>query len=274
MELDPDIAGHYVLGVERDRLTTWGRLEAERTRELLARFLPAPPATILDVGGAEGAYALPLARNGYAVHLVDPVPAHINAARLASSVQPSHPLASAELGDARQLGATDSSVDAVLLLGPLYHLVEATDRARALAEAYRVLRPGGVLFAVGISRFASTHDGLKTGDIANPRFESIVEGDLLHGRHQNPDVEGHPEWFTLAYFHRPEELLEEVSSAGFQGDDLYAVEGAGAWMDLGDALDDPARRSSTLKAIRRVEREPSLLGSSPHLMVIATKPGR
>jgi ubiquinone/menaquinone biosynthesis C-methylase UbiE len=271
MDLDPDIASHYAQGVERDRLTSWGRLEAERTRELLLRFLPPAPATILDVGGAEGAYALPLARNGYTVHLVDPVASHIDAARSASSTQPSHPLATVELGDARQLEASDGSVDVVLLLGPLYHLVEASDRARALGEAHRVLRPGGVLFAAGISRFASTHDGLRTGDIADPLFEAIVEGDLDDGCHRNPDVEGHPEWFTLAYFHRPEELLGETQAAGFPDAELYAVEGAGAWMDLDRTLDDPTMRSSILRAIGRVEREASLMGASPHLMVIATK---
>jgi hypothetical protein len=64
-DLDPAIREHYGVGVERNRLTTWGRLEAERTRELLRRYLPEPPAVVLDVGGAEGAYALPLAAAGY-----------------------------------------------------------------------------------------------------------------------------------------------------------------------------------------------------------------
>ncbi|MGZ6671135.1 MAG: class I SAM-dependent methyltransferase, partial [Solirubrobacteraceae bacterium] len=68
-----DIAAFYDRGDEEGRLGDWGRLEFLRTRELLARFLPAPPATVLDVGGAAGAYALPLAAEGYAVHLVDPV---------------------------------------------------------------------------------------------------------------------------------------------------------------------------------------------------------
>jgi ubiquinone/menaquinone biosynthesis C-methylase UbiE len=271
MELDPEVALHYAQGVERDRLTTWGRLEAERTRELLARFLPPAPAVILDIGGAEGAYALPLARSGYAVHLIDPIPSHIEAARSASSAQSTHPLASVQLGDARDLATSDNAVDAVLLLGPLYHLVDAADRARALSEAHRVLRPGGVLFAVGISRFASTHDGLRSGYIADPRFEAIVEGDLRDGCHRNPDVEGHPEWFTIAYVHHPDELLDEARTAGFSNVEIYAVEGAGAWMGLDDYLDDADMRSTVLRAIRRVEREPSLLGSSPHLMVIATK---
>ena len=161
-----------------------------------------------------------------------------------------------------------------LLLGPLHHLVDASDRAAALAESYRVLRPGGTLFAAGISRFASTYDGLRSGAIADPRFEAIVEGDVDGGVHRNPDVAGRPEWFTLAYLHRPDELLDEVRSAGFSGAEIYAVEGVGALMDLDDALDDPDRRATVLRAIGRVEQEPSLLGASPHVMVIAAKPGR
>jgi SAM-dependent methyltransferase len=264
MELEPDIAAHYLQGVERDRLTTWGRLEAERTRELLARFL--------DVGGAEGAYALPLAHQGYLVHLIDPLPAHVVTARAASAAQPSSALASAEIGDARAIPRFAASTDAVLMLGPLYHLIDAGDRARALAEAHRVLRTGGVLLAAGISRFASTWEGLRHGFITQPAFEAMVLGDLRDGVHRNPDVEGHPEWFTLAFLHTPDGLRDEVRSAGFPDADVYAVEGLGAGADLDAALDDPIRRRTVLEAIARVEREPSLLGASPHLMAIATRP--
>ena len=178
------------------------------------------------------------------------------------------------VGDARNVPLSDDAADAVLLLGPLYHLIHVADRARAIAEARRLLRPGGTLFAAGISRFASTHDGLRSGAIADPRFEAIVEGDLRDGVHRNPEVAERPEWFTLAYLHRPDELLDEVRSSGFPDAEIYAVEGVGAGMDLDDPLDDPDGRATVLRAIRRVEQEPSLLGSSPHLMVVATKPGR
>jgi SAM-dependent methyltransferase len=272
MELDPAIVAHYAQGVERTRLTTWGRLEAERTRELLARFLPPPPAVVLDVGGAEGAYALPLAREGYVVHLVDPVLAHVEAARLASDAQTSTPLASADVGDARALALPDGTADAVMLLGPLYHLVDESDRARALAEARRVLRSGGVLLAAGISRFASTLDGLHAGAMTDPAFEAMVKGDLDDGVHRNPDVDGRPEWFTLAFVHTPSGLCHEVRAAGFPDAEVYAVEGVGAWADLEQALDAPGQRAAVLRAIARVEREPSLLGASPHLMAVATRP--
>jgi hypothetical protein len=72
-----EIAAYYERGNEEGRLGDWGRLEFLRTLELLTRFLPPPPATVLDVGGAAGAYALPLAGDGYEVHLLDPVALHV-----------------------------------------------------------------------------------------------------------------------------------------------------------------------------------------------------
>jgi ubiquinone/menaquinone biosynthesis C-methylase UbiE len=227
---------------------------------------------VLDVGGAEGAYALPLARAGHAVHLLDAVPSHVETALAASGQQHDAPLASAEVGDARTLPFDDGTADAVLLLGPLYHLVNQEDRARALAEAHRVLHPGGVVLAAGISRFASTLDGLHSGRMQDPRFEAIVQGDLTDGVHRNPDVHGHPEWFTLAYFHLPDELREEVERAGFGDVRVLPVEGVGAWAHLDQLLDDPSARASVLRAIARVEEEPSLVGASPHLMAVASKP--
>ena len=270
-DLDPAIAAHYRHDPERDRLETWARLENLRTRELLARFLPPPPAVILDVGGARGAYALPLAQEGYVVHLIDPYEPHVIAAAAASAVQPDTPLASAVVGDARELPFADTSADAVLLLGPLYHLPAAIDRAQALAEACRVLRTGGVLLAAGISRFASTFEGVRLGLIADPTFEEIVEGDLSDV-HCNPDPEGRPEWFTLAYCHRPEELREELCTAGLVDVQVLAIEGPGSFRSLDALLDDLSSRDAVLRAIRRVETEPTLMGASAHLMGIGRIP--
>jgi SAM-dependent methyltransferase len=164
----------------------------------------------------------------------------------------------------------DVGVDAVLLLGPLYHLTARADRLRALAEARRVLRPDGVLAAAAISRFASTCDGLLRGYLDEPGFEAIVEGDLRDGQHRNPT--GRPEWFTTAYFHLPDELALEVAEAGLRLQALVAVEGP-AWMlpDIERRLADPDRREVVLRAIRRIETEPSLLGASAHLLAVARR---
>jgi ubiquinone/menaquinone biosynthesis C-methylase UbiE len=271
-EVDAEILAHYEEGVERERLLRGGagRLEYLRTRELLARYLPLPPATVLDVGGGAGAYALPLAREGYSVHLMDPVPLHVDQAREASASQRDAPLASAVVGDARRLVWDDDSVEAVLLLGPLYHLTSRDDRLQALREAYRVVRRGGVVAAAAISRFASTYDGLLRGFLEDTRFEEIVERDVREGQHRNPT--GRPEWFTTAYFHLPEELGEEAIEAGFKVEALVGIEGPG-WVlsDLDSWLEDPLRRSRLLEAIRRVETEPSLLGATAHILVVGSR---
>jgi ubiquinone/menaquinone biosynthesis C-methylase UbiE len=266
--LDVEIAAHYAEVPERRRLAGPGSLERIRTWELLGRYLPPPPAVVVDVGGAAGVYALPLAERGYQVHLVDPVALHVAQARRASDDQPAMPLASATVGDARRLDRPDASADAVLVLGPLYHLTDRADRIAALAEARRVLRRGGVVAAAAISRFASTYDGLLRGYLDEPAFEAIVERDVREGQHRNPT--GRPEWFTTAYFHLPDELGREVADAGLRLDAVLAVEGpAGVLPDAGARLADPARRERVLAAVRRVEAEPSLLGASFHLLAVA-----
>jgi ubiquinone/menaquinone biosynthesis C-methylase UbiE len=266
-EVDPEIAAFYALGLEAERLWTWGRLERVRTQELLERYLPPAPATILDVGGGPGAYAVWLARRGYAVHLLDPVELHVAQAREASARAPGAALAGAEVGDARALPAADRSADGVLLLGPLYHLTDAEDRDRSLREAHRVLRPGGTVAAAAISFFAPTIDGIRNAKLDDPAFEATIEHAFREGRHRNPD--GRPDLFTTAYFHRPEQLADEVRSAGFALEAVLAVEGVGHFLKEPDAwLDDPARRD----LLRRVEAEPALLGASPHLLAVGRVP--
>jgi ubiquinone/menaquinone biosynthesis C-methylase UbiE len=271
-ELAPEIQAYYERSHEAGRLADHpaGRLEYLRTQELLRRHLPAPPARLLDVGGGAGIHALPLAAAGYEVHLVDPVERHLEQARRASALA-RRPLASVGRGDARRLEAADRSYDGVLLLGPLYHLTEAADRTAALAEARRVVRPGGVVIAAGISRFASTIDGLRRGFLDRDGFEAIVEADVRTGQHRNPTQE--PGWFTTAYFHHPDELGPELAGAGLSPVTVLPVEGV-AWLlsDLGAWLDDPARCERLLAAVRRVEDQPSLLGASAHLLAIGRAP--
>jgi len=271
--LDPDIQSHYGRGSERGRLRADGRsLEFVRTRELLARFLPRPPVTVIDVGGGAGAYAVPLAAEGYEVHLLDPVSLHVEQALEAARAEGSA-LASAVVGDARRLPYPDGSAHAALLLGPLYHLTERADRVAALREAGRVLEPGGVVAAAAISRFASTFDGLARGFLIDARFEQIVERDVRDGQHRNPDPDARPEWFTTAYFHHPEELRQELVDAGFGVEAVLAVEGPAAFRpDLDAWLADCDRQDALLRAVRRVEAEPSLLGASAHLLAVGRSP--
>jgi ubiquinone/menaquinone biosynthesis C-methylase UbiE len=254
-----EIEGHYQQVRESERLLEgMGELERVRTQAILARHLPPPPAVIFDVGGAAGVYAFPLAQQGYRVHLIDPVELHLEQARRRGS-DSGVELASIGRGDARRLDIPEGSADAVLLFGPLYHLVEPSDRLQALREAHRVLKTRGVLFAAAISRFASLIDGLARGFFEDPEFRRLVAADLASGQHRNPT--SHPEYFTTAYFHRPEELAAEARDAGFRDVEILAVEGpawsAGRFLA---AWDDPAQRAGLIEFLSLIEREPSTPG--------------
>ncbi len=266
-----EIVGYYSDADEASRLRTgWFQLEQARTQELILRHLPPAPATIIDAGGGAGAYACWLAARGYQVHLLDPVPKHVEQACAASALQPELPLASAEVGDARALPHADSTADAVLLLGPLYHLVEREDRLACLREAHRVLRPGGLVWGAAISRFASLFDSLAHGFFDDPVFAPIVARDLEDGQHRNST--DNPLYFTDAYFHRPGQLTQDFLAAGFQVVTLAAIEGPG-WLadDFERLWSNPQQRERLLAVIRQVESEPSVIGASSHLMAIGRK---
>jgi ubiquinone/menaquinone biosynthesis C-methylase UbiE len=262
---------HYTQADEASRLRTgWFRLEQERTRELILRHLPAAPARVLDVGGGAGAYACWLALLGYEVHLIDPVPRHVEQAQAASEAQPQYPLASATIGDARKIEQAEQSADAVLMLGPLYHLTERSDRLTALREARRVARTGAPIFVAAISRFSALLDSLSGGFFDQPEFAPILDRGLAEGQHRNPTE--NLLYFTDAVFHRPDELAGEVREAGIDLVEVLPIEGP-AWLarDFDGLWNDPTQRERLLAVVRKVEREPSLVGASSHLMAIGWK---
>ncbi len=266
--IDPAILGYYDTAREESRLAQGPfRLEEIRTRELIERHAPPPPAAVLDIGGAAGAYSFWLAELGYAVHLIDAVPRLVEEARRRNETA-SAKLASLRVGDARQLPFDDGDAGVVLLLGPLYHLVERNDRVQALREARRVLTPGGVVVAAAISHCASALDALSRDLLRDPAFADIVARDLEDGQHRNPT--DRMDYFTTAYFHRPEDLRAEAEAAGLQVDGVYGIEGPG-WLlsDLDARWADAERRDSVLRVARLLEQVPDIVGCSAHLLVVA-----
>ncbi|HYF47039.1 MAG TPA: methyltransferase domain-containing protein [Acidimicrobiales bacterium] len=249
--LPPEAEAHYRRYDEDDRLQRhW--IERVRTQQVLARLLPEP-VVVLDVGGGTGVHARWLAEQGHDVTLVDAMAEHVERATADGSYR-------ARVGDARTLEEEDGSVDAVLLLGPLYHLTEVADRGQALGEAHRVLRPGGALVAGAVTYTASLLDGVVQAHLDDPRFVDIVRADLATGQHRNPT--GDEDWFTTTFFHRPDELRAEVEAAGFAVEELLGVEGPG-WM-----VGEPER---SLVAAELADAHPELAVLSAHLLAVGRR---
>jgi ubiquinone/menaquinone biosynthesis C-methylase UbiE len=270
---DQQIRDHYEVKYdEASRLagSAQGEIEFLRSKEIIRRFLPPPPASVLDIGGGPGRYAFWLASLGYRVQLLDVVPKHVRQAERAKARSPRGSPDGITLGDARELPYPSRAADAVLLMGPLYHLTRRADRRRSLSEARRVLKPGGVLLAVGITRFASVLDGLFFGFLEDPAFRRIVRRDLRDGQHRNPTH--HPRYFTTAFFAHPHELEREVSEAGFRVQAVIFVEGFAFWIpDLAKKWRSPAWRRTLLTVLRATESEPTLVGLGPHFIVVADR---
>lgn len=265
-----EVQRYYGEFPEESRLSSGpSRLEFERTKDVLTRVLPPPPCRVVDVGGAAGAYSIWLAARDYEVHLVDASPRLVEEARKASH-RASTPLASIAVGDARHLLRPDASAEAVLVMGPLYHLTDAADRQLALREAARVLTAGGVLVAAAISRYASALDGLTRGLSKDPAFRAIRDRDLLEGQHRNHTDK--VDYFTTAYFHRPEDLVREIEAAGFDDVVALGVEGPG-WVlaNFDRRWNDPVERDDLLDVARALEREPSIIGASAHLLGVGRR---
>ena len=264
-----EVLDYYNRFPEESRLTSGPfKLEFERTKDMLARFLPPAPARVVDVGGGAGTYSAWLTERGYDVHLIDATPRLIGEARQRNTTL-GKPIASISIGDARSLPEPDESAAVVMIMGPLYHLPAASDRLTALREAHRVLVTRGTVITAAISRYASALDGLSR-KVLDPAFLRIRDQDLIDGQHRNPTDTLN--YFTTAYFHRPEDLHAELEEAGFSEVDVMGIEGV-AWMfaDFESRWADEALRQDILNIARALETEPSIVGASAHLLGIGRK---
>jgi SAM-dependent methyltransferase len=215
---------------------------------------------VLDVGGGTGIHARWLSAAGYEVTLLDLMPEHVAAAASISGI-------TASVGDARSLPFDPGAFDVVLLLGPLYHLVEAEERLLALREARRVARPGAPVAVAAISRYAGlldfgAHGGITAGN--EPLMRAVIETGV-----HDPRL-----GFTTAYVHRPEELSAELVAAGLRDVEVFGVEGpSGPALDAHGIERIDEFLPSAIACARIAERDPALIAASAHLLALATAPG-
>jgi SAM-dependent methyltransferase len=274
-----EVKAYYERGWEKDRLKTGkghvqaveGDVEKTRTIQLLTHYIQTKNAVILDVGGAAGAYSFWLAGLGHEVHLVDLTPLHIEQA-LEEQKKPNSPrLASCSVGDACNLRFASDFADVILCMGPLYHLPDDAERKRCLQEAFRVLKSGGLLFAVGISRFVPLFDFLRSGRFTDIEIAEMIRNDIDSGCHLNPTQ--NPMLFTTAFLHVPDILRQEIFQQGFIQVEIKAIEGPILFTkDLERHWAKQSSKNQLLTFAKQVENEPSIIGVSNHIAAIALKP--
>jgi S-adenosylmethionine-dependent methyltransferase len=260
----------YDLGPQQE----WERAERHRTEfavtlRALAAHLPPPPARVLDCGGGPGRYAIELARQGYDVTLFD---LSVECLRLAEekAEEAGVTLVAYEHGTATDLSRfPDESFDALLLMGPLYHLLEEAERVQALREARRALKPGGVLFVAFITRQAA----LRSAAILEP-YWPLEEPDLLEliiGAGQLPPRGATGSGF-VAYFAHPREVVPLCRGQGFEVRTVLGVEGLVSMVEEQVNALDGAAWEAWVDLNWRVAPDPALHGGVEHLLVVAHRP--
>lgn len=270
MENINEIYEFYNNGAEIDRLERGlGIVEFYRSKEIISQYI-TEKSTIYDIGGGIGKYSEWLTEQGHDVTLIELAPTAVDYAK--KNMKKSYV---AEVGDAREINKPDDSTDVVLLMGPLYHLQDKDDRDKALSEAYRVLKKGGLLIAAGISKFSSTTWALSVygngcNFIDDDIYMNMLKHELATGEHNRPKE--YPFIIANAYFHTIDELRNEVQNSGFEVVNSHAVEGC-LWITpkLDEKWQDIDSRSRLLELIHATEHEETLIGLSPHLLVVGRK---
>ncbi len=252
----------------------WSRLDRHRTEhaltwKVLEQYLPPAPARILDCGGGSGRYAIELARRGYAVTLFDLSPGNLELARQ-KAVEEDLSLAGFEWGSALDLSRFPAdSFDAVLVMGPFYHLMEWDQRQRALLECSRVLKRGGAIFASFISRYAGHRDAALKDPEWILREPERSEELLTNGR--LAPVAGRESQF-IAYFTHPTEAPALFWESGLEVQATFGVEGlAGQIEERLNALDGELWQR-WVELNYRIAPDPSIHGLVEHLLLVARKP--
>lgn len=273
--IDKDVLAGYNTGIEWNRLRTdLGLIEFERTKELLLENIPKPPAVIYDIGGGYGEYSWWLASLGYEVHLFDLSIKNIEMSAELSKEYPCCSLACAEVGDARSIHRPDHSADVILLMGPLYHITEKSERIACINECKRLLKDSGQLFTAAITPYATllwatTVFGTGNRLLEEDSFLEMVERELSDGEHIKPE-KGSYHGIGHSHFHTAAELRTELYDCGFITTRIHGVVGA-AWLapNIDELWKNPSAKAALMKTVRMIDEREDIIGLSTHLLGIS-----
>jgi S-adenosylmethionine-dependent methyltransferase len=171
------------------------------------------------------------------------------------------------VADARDLGkVVEKGFDAVLLMGPLYHLIDETDRQLALKEAFDRLRKGGIIFSALISRFGIMGDLLK--NVPN-WIEDQAEVQSLLARGKRPG--DFPRGGFRGYFAQISEIAPLHETIGFETLTVAGIEPVISADDESYNNLQGMQRQLWLDLFYEMSTEMSIIGASRHLLYIGKK---
>jgi SAM-dependent methyltransferase len=239
---------------------------------MLSKYLK-PKSRILDIGGGPGRYAMWLAKHGHRVVLADLSPELLDIAR--TKLAEAGVTANIEEiieADACDLSRwQDNSFDAVLSLGPFYHLIDANDREKALSEMHRMLKPQGTAFVALMPRYGFLRRSLAVPDehrhLTQPEFVARI---LEEGVFVN-DIPGR---FTNGYGVIPAEVPAYFQQHGFTMETLLSAQGIVPNMQriLAELeQNDTATYQAALDIILKTADDPGILSMASHLLYIGKK---
>ena len=268
-----EVRHYYAQFSEWERLESpAGRLEFVRTMRILDRHLPAQ-GRIFDLGGGPGRYTIALAEKGYRVCLADLSPHQLEAAReRIAEAGVGGQVESVDEANATDLGRyADASFDAVLALGPFYHLVVKEDRARAATEIARVLKEGGVAFAAFVPRLMGVTNLIERAasdpeQVTRENFREALEDGVFHN--------AAPRGFQEGYYAGPSDARDLVASAGLTCMEYISLRGIAFGRE--EALwtieeRDPALFADMFAALERTADEPEVIASGGHALCVCRK---
>jgi SAM-dependent methyltransferase len=262
-----DIAAFYNSAPEREHARLEQRqLEYDLTWRYLKQYLPSQ-GTVLEIGAATGRYTLELARLGYTLTAVDLSAALLEECRKAIVAEGFENRVRLVVADVRNLGqVTEKEFDAVLLMGPLYHLIAEDDRKMALKEAFDRLRAGGIIFSAFISRLGVLGDLLKNvpGWIEN---QAEVRA-LLEQGHRPDDA---PRGGFRGYFAQISEIAPLHEAIGFETLVVAGIEPAISADDESYNKLVGKQRQQWLDLFYEISTEATILGASRHVLYVGKK---
>jgi len=238
------------------------RIEFDITKRYLDEYIVGENLDIFDIGGGPGRYSIYLAEKGHKVTLLDLSKRNIEVAK-EKSAEKGITLEDYIHGNALELDKHEKKYDVILLMGPLYHLIKESDRKAVVEVALNLLKPGGIIFASFISKYAPIQDYLK-GPYPIESVDRLL-GYLRDGVHDGESG------FTTAYFFDYKEAKNLMNSFGLKELAFVGIENILASKENEIYKLDENEYKKWLEICYQLGKDENLMGTSEHYLYIGRK---